>query len=45
MVAMRGEFQPVGPPSHESTTLTCAKTYMYTWENMKSLWGKGRKQK
>lgn len=39
MVAMRGEFQPVDPPSHESTTLTCAKTYM------KSLWGKGKKQK
>lgn len=41
MVAMRGEFQTVGPPSHESTTWTCAKIYMYTWENTKNLWGEG----
>ena len=27
----------MGPPSHQSTTWTCAKTYMRTWKNRKGL--------
>lgn len=31
-----GEFQPMGPHNHQSTTCTGAKTYMHTWKKPKN---------